>query len=305
MEIFPYSSYPESDDSSPHYREMECENQSWDDPPLMNATSNSNKKVMCSYGGKIQPRSHDNQLAYVGGDTKILAVDHNIKFSAIMAKLSSLHGGDCEVYFKYRLPGENLDALISVTNDEDLEHMMVEYGRTHRVSAKPARLRLFLFPLNPPLVAPGFEGSELKSERQWFVDALNSGQIQNLDATLPPAAAVPVTNLDFLFGLDKVKVPDFLPPPWDRTADSEDRHVIADPMMFPAEIQRQIQELQRMHIAATQEQGILQRKVDESNAKAFSTQDYSKTSDKITTSPAPISAPLQILIQTAYLTNAA
>ncbi|KAE8715843.1 putative Oxidoreductase, zinc-binding dehydrogenase family protein [Hibiscus syriacus] len=192
---------------------MECENQSWDDPPLMNATSNSNKKVMCSYGGKIQPRSHDNQLAYVGGDTKILAVDHNIKFSAIMAKLSSLHGGDCEVYFKYRLPGENLDALISVTNDEDLEHMMVEYGRTHRVSAKPARLRLFLFPLNPPLVAPGFEGSELKSERQWFVDALNSGQIQNLDATLPPAAAVPVTNLDFLFGLDKVKVPDFLPPP--------------------------------------------------------------------------------------------
>lgn len=37
--------------------------------------------------------------------------------------------------------------MISVTNDEDLEHMMHEYDRLFKASAKPARLRLFLFPV--------------------------------------------------------------------------------------------------------------------------------------------------------------
>ncbi|XP_022765939.1 uncharacterized protein LOC111310808 [Durio zibethinus] len=314
MENFSYSSYPDSGDSSPRSREIDCENHSWDEPPSTN-TNNYKVKFMCSYGGKIQPRSHDNQLAYVGGDTKILAVDRNIKFSAIMAKLSSLYGGDSEVCFKYQLPGEDLDALISVSNDEDLGHMMLEYDRLHRASAKPARLRLFLFQSNPSLLASGFRGSEVKSERQWFVDALNSVQIQDLDGSSPPAAAVRAANPDFLFGLDKVKLPDSVPSPVaavvqevvakDVTAGSdcgsEDRHVIADPMVSPADIQRQIQELQRMHIAATQEQGILQRKIDESNPRAYNTQDYYKMSDKIATSPAPGSAPLQMPIPTAYL----
>ncbi|XWS14873.1 hypothetical protein CRYUN_Cryun35bG0046400 [Craigia yunnanensis] len=330
MENFSYSSYPDSGDSSPLSREIDCENQSWDEPPPTNTNNNSNAnykvKFMCSYGGKIQPRSHDNQLAYVGGDTKILAVDCNIKFSAIMAKLTSLYGGDSEVCLKYQLPGEDLDSLISVTNDEDLEHMMLEYDRLYRASAKPARLRLFLFPLNPPLVASGFGASEPKSERQWFVDALNSVQIQNLDASSPPVAEAPAANPDFLFGLDKVKLPDSVPAPVaavvqelvakdvtavvqemvakDVTAGSdcgsEDRHVIADPLVSPAEIQRQIQDLQRMHIAATQEQGILQRKIDESIPRAYNTQDYYKMSDKIATSPAPGSAPLQMPFPTAY-----
>ncbi|KAI9113756.1 hypothetical protein K1719_015007 [Acacia pycnantha] len=56
-----------------------------------------------------------------------------------MSKLFSLC--DADVCFKYQLPGEDLDALISVTNDEDLEHMMVEYDCLYRASAKPARLR--------------------------------------------------------------------------------------------------------------------------------------------------------------------
>ncbi|XWS25420.1 hypothetical protein CRYUN_Cryun27aG0066800 [Craigia yunnanensis] len=314
MENFSYTSYPDSGDLSPRSREIDCENQSWDEPPSTKTTANYKVKFMCSYGGKIKPRSHDNQLAYFGGDTKILAVDRNIKFSAIMAKLSSLYGGDSEVCFKYQLPDEDLDALISVMNDEDLEHMMLEYERLHRASAKPARLRLFLFPLNPPLVASGFGGSEPKSERQWFVDALNSLQIQNPDGSSPPAAAVPAPNPDFLIGLDKVKLPDSVPAPLaavvqevvakDVTAGSdcgsEDRQVNADPMLSPEEIQRQIQELQRMHIAATQEQDILQRKIDESNPRAYNTHDYYKMSDKTAMSPSPGSAPLQMPIPTAY-----
>lgn len=318
---FSYSSYPDSgDSSSPRSREIDCENHSWEEPPSSNTTSANNNnanfkvKLMCSYGGKIQPRQHDNQLAYVGGDTKILAVDRNIKFSAIMTKLSSLYGGDSEFCFKYQLPDEDLDALISVTNDEDLEHMMLEYERLHRSPGKPARLRLFLFPLNPPLVALGFGGSETKSERQWFVDAFNSLQIHNIDGSLPPSTAVPAPSPDFLFGLDKVKLPDSVTSPVaavvqevnakDATAGSdcgsEDRHVNADPMLSPAEIQRQIQELQRMHIVATQEPGTLQRKIDDPNPKVSYAQDYHKMSDKISTAPVSATAPLQMPIPTHY-----
>ncbi|XVE95146.1 hypothetical protein REPUB_Repub02eG0071300 [Reevesia pubescens] len=316
MENFSYFSYPDSGDSSPHSREIDYENQSWDEPSSTNGNTTSNNNVnykvkfMCTYGGKIQSCSHDNQLAYVGGDTKILAADRNIKFSAIIAKLSSICGGDYKVCFKYQLPSEDLDALISVTNDEDLEHMMLEYDRLHRASVKPARLRLFLFPLNPQLVASRFGGSEPKLERQWFVDALNSVQIQNLDGSSPLAAAVPTANPDFLFGLDKVKLPDSAPPPMaavvqevvakDVTAGSdcgsEDRLVVGE-LASPTEIQRQIHELQRLHIAATQEQ---QRKIDESNPRVYNIQDYYKISDKITTSLAPGSAPLQMQIPTAY-----
>ena len=75
-----------------------------------------------------------------------------------------------------QLPGKDLDALISVTNEEDLEHLMLEYNCLFRSLAKPARLRLFLFPAN--CSAPmSFGSNEAKSERQWFIDALNSIQI--------------------------------------------------------------------------------------------------------------------------------
>ncbi|KAM1576601.1 hypothetical protein ACFX10_032901 [Malus domestica] len=38
---------------------------------------------MCSYDDKIQPHPHDLQLAYISCDTKILAVNRNIKLSAL------------------------------------------------------------------------------------------------------------------------------------------------------------------------------------------------------------------------------
>lgn len=236
---------------------------------------------MCSYGGKIQPRPHDNQLTYTGGDTKILAVDRNIKFSVFLSKLSSL-ADSSEVSFKYQLPGEDLDALISVTNDEDLEHMMLEYDRLHRSSAKPARLRLFTFPLNanPPSVS-SFGSNDSKSERQWFVDALNATQInQNLEGSPPSAAAAAVVeeqtrNPDFLFGLEKgrhaIPAPAKLQDPSPVVTPSvmvgkgyhaEERHVIGEPAVPPAEIQRQIQELQRMQISS-HDQELYGRKVDD------------------------------------------
>lgn len=297
---YSYSSYPDSRDSSPRSREIDNENPSWDEPP----STNYKVKFMCSYGGKIQPRPHDNQLTYIGGDTKILAVDRNIKFSALMTKLSSLC--DADVCFKHQLPGEDLDALISVTNDEDLDHMMVEYDRLFRSSTKPARLRLFLFPLNPSNPT-SFGSSELKSERQWFVDALNSVQIQPVDGSSPPAA-VAAANPDFLFGFDTAypgvpvpKLPDSAPVPTapdsvtkDLSAGSEcgsedNRHVVAEPLLSPAEIQRQIQDLQRLQFMNNEQ--LLQRKTDEGNGRVYSVDFFSqKNPDTVVPPPPPVAA---------------
>lgn len=270
MENYSYNSYAESGESSPRSRELEYENSgaaSWEDQPLHHP---SKVKFMCSYGGKIQPRPHDNQLSYVGGETKILSVDRSIKFSSLINKLCALCEAD--VCFKYQLPGEDLDALISVTTDDDLEHMMHEYDRLCRPSSKPARLRLFLFPATPPSVCSG----DMKTERERFVEALNSVPIQSVDVISPPAAAPP-GNVDLLFGLEQgvappapmaklpIPVPEQPAPveiPSVVNQGGEGRVFAADLGANPAEIQRQIQDLKKLQISA-QEQGLYQRKNDE------------------------------------------
>ncbi|KAK7400404.1 hypothetical protein VNO78_11610 [Psophocarpus tetragonolobus] len=265
MENYQYpASYPDSGDSSPRSREIDFENPPpWDEQQSQNYKA----KFMCSYGGKIQPRTHDNQLSYVGGDTKILAVDRSIKFSIFISKLAALcDAAPQDLTFKYQLPGEDLDALISVTNDDDLEHMMHEYDRLYRPNTKPVRMRLFLFTLsntNP--------NSSFSSDRDRFVEALNSGTI----APQPdPVKTPPVTpsNVDYLFGLDKavavapptipssfapVKFHDPTPEPVAPLPEYQsrggvsvsDRGVGSDPNNS-IEIQRQLQqEMQRLQIA--------------------------------------------------------
>ncbi|KAF5448392.1 hypothetical protein F2P56_028934 [Juglans regia] len=195
MENYSFTSYPDSGDSSPRSREIDFENPPpWDDQQSQN---NYKVKFMCSYGGKIHPRPHDNQLSYLGGETKILAVDRNVKFEPMISKLSAL-SGDPDVSFKYQLPGEDLDALISVTNDDDLDHMMHEYDRLYRASAKPARMRLFLFstPSANQSASSSFGSDGARSDRERFMEALNSGPN---DAPKAPAR----NDVDYLFGLDK------------------------------------------------------------------------------------------------------
>ena len=45
---------------------------------------------------------------------------------------------------KYQLPSEDLDSLISLTTDEDLEHMIDECNGI----SDNSKIRLFLFPRN-------------------------------------------------------------------------------------------------------------------------------------------------------------
>lgn len=258
MENFSYNSYPESGDSSPRSREIDFENPPpWED-------SNYKVKFMCSYGGKIHPRPHDNQLAYVGGETKILSVDRAIKFAHLVSKLSAICDNS-EVCFKYQLPGEDLDALISVTNDDDLEHMMHEYDRLYRGSSKPARLRLFLFTVSSQTAS--FGSGDAKSDRERFVEALNTGPVQS--PVVPPP-----NNVDFLFGLEK----GVAPPPQvvaalnrardpvyseaDVVVQNHEDRIVSDPRHDP--IQKHIQDLQRLRISDEQQhQANLRRKSEE------------------------------------------
>lgn len=305
MENYSYTSYPESGDSSPRSREIDFEN-----PPPWEENSSNNYKVkfMCSYGGKIHPRPHDNQLSYVGGETKILAAERTIKFSGLVAKLSALCEAD--VCFKYQLPGEDLDALISVTNDDDLEHMMHEYDRLNRASPKPARLRLFLFPATgpSPALTPaqsfGSNASEGKSERERFVEALNSGPVQS---STPPSTAAPPNNVDFLFGLEKgmpppvvAKVHDPIPDPAVHHPEvmvpgMDDRMVGSDP------IQKHIQDLQRLRIAEEQ-QAMYRRKSDDNLAGGY-TGDYyvqQKTTEKVSPATLPGTVPGPVPVSAGY-----
>ena len=94
------------------------------------ASTNDQIKLMCSFGGKIMPRPMDGKLRYVGGDTHILNVARKASFRDVMGKLigyfskgSNLTG---PFTLKYQRPNEDLDALISVTSDDDMQNMIEE-----------------------------------------------------------------------------------------------------------------------------------------------------------------------------------
>ncbi|KAI3710366.1 hypothetical protein L2E82_40145 [Cichorium intybus] len=167
-------------------------------------TAQARVRFMCSFGGKILPRPHDNQLRYVGGDTRIVTVlRHNTTFSSLLNKLSKLSGtSTTEICVKYQLPNEDLDALISVTSDEDVENMMDEYDRLAH-NHKTARLRIFLFPTDSSLsrassISSLLDGS-VKREH-WFLDALNGGSA--LERGRSEVSSIISEVPDYLFGLD-------------------------------------------------------------------------------------------------------
>ncbi|XP_022876352.1 uncharacterized protein LOC111394661 [Olea europaea var. sylvestris] len=308
MENHSYNSYPESGDSSPRSREIEFENPPpWEDGQM---PINYKVKLMCSYGGKIHPRPHDNLLSYVGGETKILAVDRNIKFGSLLSKLIALCDND-NISFKYQFPGEDLDALISVTNDDDLEHMMHEYDRLYRISPKPARLRLFIFS-NPRgslnSSARSFGSDEVKSEKERFVEALNTGLV--LAASPPPAAAVaaeavtvlpkpppPNNNVDFLFGLEKGNGMVPLPPPTTKKVqEREDPAVtnLEEKLIGSDPIQKHIQDLHRLKLE--EQQGIYKKKSDDNLTGGFTGGEYYKVQEKVT----PVTMPGGVPMPTGY-----
>lgn len=105
-------------------------------------------KFLCSYGGKILPRYPDGKLRYQGGETRVLAVDRSISFSELLVKLGEMCGTTV-LNLRCQLPTEDLDALISITSDEDLANLIEEYDRaaggiTSSSSTTPHKIRAFL-----------------------------------------------------------------------------------------------------------------------------------------------------------------
>ncbi|XP_047324609.1 uncharacterized protein LOC124928123 isoform X2 [Impatiens glandulifera] len=105
--------------------------------PIYNPTL----KFLCSYGGKIFPRFPDAKLRYHGGVTRLIAVDRSVTFSELLIKMGELCG--TSVRLKCQLPKEDLDALVSITSDEDLANIIEEYDRINL-----PKIRAFIWPIN-------------------------------------------------------------------------------------------------------------------------------------------------------------
>ncbi|KAK4441525.1 putative serine/threonine-protein kinase DDB [Sesamum alatum] len=101
-------------------------------------------KLLCSFCGKILPRPSDGKLRYVGGQTRIISISKNISWEELVKKTAGMCNQPHTI--KYQLPGEDLDALISVSSDEDLQNMIDEYYGAENPEASQ-RLRIFLIPL--------------------------------------------------------------------------------------------------------------------------------------------------------------
>ncbi|KAJ7526289.1 hypothetical protein O6H91_16G000700 [Diphasiastrum complanatum] len=131
----------------------------------------SRVKLMCSFGGKILPRPSDGYLRYVGGETRMVAVNRDIHYAQLMLKMAELYGH--ALTLKYQLPGEDLDALVSVSSDEDLENMMEEYDRLEAGDGT-SRLRVFLFSASESeFVHLGDSLGDFRNSEQRYVDAVN------------------------------------------------------------------------------------------------------------------------------------
>ncbi|KAG9455972.1 hypothetical protein H6P81_000480 [Aristolochia fimbriata] len=138
-------------------------------PTLGNNGETPRVKFLCSFGGSILPRPLDGKLRYVGGETRIVSIPRDINFSELMLRMKELFEGATTL--KYQQPDEDLDALVSVVNDDDVTNMMEEYDKLGAGDGF-TRLRIFLFS-NSDNDMTHFDTDERETERR-YVDALNS-----------------------------------------------------------------------------------------------------------------------------------
>ncbi|WZZ14291.1 uncharacterized protein LOC103839927 [Brassica rapa] len=208
----------------------EMDNDSMASSPRSEYDNQPRVRFMCTFGGRILPRPPDNQLCYVGGDNRMVAVHRHTTFTSLLTKLAKLSGkGNMSV--KYQLPNEDLDALISVSTDEDVENMMEEYDRVAlNQNPRSSRLRLFLF---AKTIAGEEDDNDSRASsisslldssvnrEQWFLDALNhgssaasnGGSAKGFERVRSEVSSIVSEVPDYLFGLDHF---DETAPPHDR-----------------------------------------------------------------------------------------
>ncbi|CAN6245839.1 unnamed protein product [Urochloa humidicola] len=204
-------------------------------------------KFLCSFGGSILPRPLDGCLRYVGGDTQIVMLPRDISYADLAARMRELYK-DADI-IKYQQPDEDLDALVSVVNDDDVVNMMEEYDKVIASGEAFTRLRIFLFSQNLDDDAASavvhYNVDERETERR-YVDALNSlGDINT------PSSPVSVEQLFGIVGNDS-GIPDFaglrhlnvprpsqtqrygeMDSPWSPAYVSPGQYAVHDPRDFP------------------------------------------------------------------------
>ncbi|XVF32244.1 hypothetical protein REPUB_Repub17cG0064800 [Reevesia pubescens] len=116
-------------------------------------------KFLCSFGGKILPRPSDGKLRYVGGQTRIISIQKCLSWDELERKTLDICNQPHSI--KYQLPGEDLDALISVSSDEDLQNMIEEYHGLEKLEGSQ-RLRIFLIPFGESESASSPEASTIQ-----------------------------------------------------------------------------------------------------------------------------------------------
>ncbi|CAN0911181.1 Probable serine/threonine-protein kinase SIS8 [Linum grandiflorum] len=142
-------------------------------------------KFLCSFLGNIMPRPQDGKLRYVGGETRIVSLPRDIGYEELMGKMRELYDG--AAVLKYQQPDEDLDALVSVVNDDDVTNMMEEYEKLGSGDGF-TRLRIFLFSQSEQDGSPHFvDGVDDRETERRYVDALNNlneGRLQLDSPTL-------------------------------------------------------------------------------------------------------------------------
>ncbi|XP_068649135.1 uncharacterized protein [Aristolochia californica] len=104
-------------------------------------------KLLCSFNGTFQKRSQwPGKLRYVGGESRILALERNIGISRLLSRIAEL-GPMCHSFsIKYQLPQPDCSGeqpLVSVDTDEDVLWMIEEHERLLAEGIN-ARIRVFV-----------------------------------------------------------------------------------------------------------------------------------------------------------------
>ncbi|XP_051125000.1 uncharacterized protein LOC127247261 isoform X2 [Andrographis paniculata] len=153
-------------------------------------------KLLCSFGGKVLPRPSDRKLRYVGGETRIIRIHKEISFEELKQKTLGMYPEPHSI--KYQLPGEDLDALVSVSSDEDLQNMMEECNVLGNCESQ--KLRIFLisdYEMDDSELS--IESMEGDSEIQYVV-AVNGMDVGSRRSSLCVESHFG-SNLDDLLGL--------------------------------------------------------------------------------------------------------
>ncbi|GLJ52258.1 hypothetical protein SUGI_1111770 [Cryptomeria japonica] len=166
---------------------------------LSTDSSQGKVKFMCSFGGKVLPRPSDGKLRYVGGETRIITVNKDVGYEELMQKIIDVYGQ--ALILKYQLPGEDLDALVSVSSDEDLENMMEEYYKLDNKDGS-SRLRIFLFTGLDNELTHFDVIADMRHSKQQYVDAVNGILETSTRKHSGSIVSFSSQHLDNLIGLD-------------------------------------------------------------------------------------------------------